>query len=177
MESAGASPGGLIDEAVSDTQTVRPDGSRPAPRIEGVHFRPAVPQVDERGVLTEIFSLAWEEGAAPPHVYLVEALPGSVRGWVVHREQTDRLFFSDGIAKVGLFDARPGSPSEGVGELLYLGIHHPGLLTIPPGVFHGIRNVGTGILRFVNLPSAAYNHAHPDKHRLSPRHPAIPVDL
>ena len=110
-------------------------------------------------------------------MYLVTALPGSLRGWVVHRSQADRLFFSDGVAKVGLFDARPGSPTEGVAAVLYLGVHQPGLLTIPPGVFHGIRNVGTETLRFVNLPTTPYDHEHPDKHRLPPDHPGIPIVL
>lgn len=168
----------LIPGTVRDIPTVRPDGSRIAPAIEGVTFRPAQTQADERGTLTEIFSTGWPDGLEPvPHVYQVLALPGSVRAWVVHREQDDRLSFWEGLLKIGLYDARPGSPSEGVGTIVFVGRHAPGLLTIPRGVYHGIRNVGHEAARFLNLPTTPYDYLDPDKYRLPADAPAIPVDL
>jgi dTDP-4-dehydrorhamnose 3,5-epimerase len=161
-----------------DRQTVHPDGSRIAPEIAGVSFRPAVTQADERGTLTEIYSTRWPEGLeSAPHVYEVTALPGSVRAWVVHLDQDDRLYFSVGLLKIGLYDARPGSPSEGVGTTLFAGAHAPGLLTIPRGVYHGIRNVGVEPARFLNLPTRAYDPLLPDKFRLPSSAPAIPLEL
>lgn len=168
----------LLPGTVRDRQTVHPDGSRIAPSIEGVSFRPAVTQADERGTLTEVFSTRWPEGLEPvPHVYEVTTLPGSVRAWVVHLDQDDRLYFTSGLLKIGLYDARPGSPSEGVGITLFAGAHAPGLLTIPRGVYHGIRNVGTDPARFLNLPTRAYDPVRPDKYRLPPDAPLIPVEL
>ena len=169
----------LLPGSTRDAQTVvGPTGERLQPSIDGATFRRAISQADSRGTLTEIFSLGWgTETEPPPHVYEVRALPGSNRSWIVHLEQTDRLYFSEGLAKVGLFDARESSPTFGAGVILYLGAHESGLLTIPAGVYHGVRNVGNEVLRYINLPTKPYDYAAPDKYRLPDGHPRIPVDL
>jgi len=169
----------LLPESTRDPQTVvGPSGERVQPSIEGVTFRRAISQADGRGTLTEIFSLSWgTETEPPPHVYEVRALPGSIRSWIVHLEQNDRLYFSEGLAKVGLFDARESSPSFGAAVVRYLGAHEPGLLTIPAGIYHGVRNVGNEVLRYVNLPTKPYDYGAPDKYRLPDGHPRIPIDL
>lgn len=171
-------PDMLIPGTVRDRQTVHTDSSRILPEIAGVTFRPAVTQADERGTLTEIYSSRWPDGlAAVPHVYEVVAMPGSLRAWVVHLEQDDRLYFADGLLKIGLYDARPGSPTANAGLVLFAGSHRPGLLTVPRGVYHGIRNVGHAPARFLNLPTHAYNPLEPDKFRLRPDAAEIPVEL
>ncbi len=155
------------DVAAADRQTVDAQGETIAPEIADVVFRPARSHADERGVLTEIFSTedATLLGDAM-HVYKVTVALGAVRGWVVHVHQTDRLFFDGGVAKVALYDAREGSPTEGLVDVRFLGAHRPGLLTVPPGVYHGVRNVGATEFVFINLPTEPYRYAAPDKHRL-----------
>lgn len=154
------------DVAAADRQTVDAHGASVAPEIADVMFRPARPHADERGVLTEIFTTDDALLGAAVHVYKVIVAVGAIRGWVVHVRQTDRLFFDAGIAKVALYDAREGSPTEGLLDVRFLGAHRPGLLTIPPGVYHGLRNVGAAEFSFVNLPTEPYDYATPDKHRL-----------
>jgi dTDP-4-dehydrorhamnose 3,5-epimerase len=167
---------GLPGEGVKEPQRVTPAGESVAPRIDGVEFRPAVAHVDERGSLIEVYSESWGFTEAPiVHVYQVSIRPGGIRGpWVVHLYQDDRLFFSNGTAKVALWDGREGSPTEGLVDVRYLGVDQPGLLVIPPGVWHAIRNIGQTDLTFVNLPTQPYDYADPDKHRLPLDNDVIP---
>ena len=168
----------LHDAPLPEPQTVRPDGSRLGDLIDGVTVRTAVTHADERGQLCEVFSIEWGigEGAAP-YVYEVVLRAGSVRGWIVHLEQADRLFLSAGTCKVVLYDAREDSPTLGLINEFHLGDHRRGLVHIPPGVVHAVKNVGSGDARFINVPTRPYRHEAPDKHRLPRDTRAIPYEL
>jgi dTDP-4-dehydrorhamnose 3,5-epimerase len=150
-----------------DRQTVTADGQSVAARINGVQLRPATTQVDERGELTEIFNPAWGVHDAPlVYVYQVVIRPQRIRGWALHYEQDDRIFFSMGAIKVVLFDARPASPTYRMINEFCLGERNRALLTIPAGVVHAFQNVGQHDAIFINLPTRPYRHDRPDKHRL-----------
>lgn len=165
----------IAAELVADGPTVTPDGRSLAPRIDGVELRSATVHSDGRGTLTEVFNPAWG-WTAEPVVYLYQATVrvGQVKGWVVHHEQDDRLFFDDGTAKVVLYDAREVSPTKGMVNELFLGSARRGLLRIPAGVVHAVANAGEHELRFLNLPTRPYRHDRPDKARLPLDTAAIP---
>jgi dTDP-4-dehydrorhamnose 3,5-epimerase len=150
-----------------DQQTVTPDGEPVAPRIDGVRLRPAKTHLDDRGELCEIFNPDWGFHEDPlVYAYQLSIRPGKIKGWVVHREQDDRLFISLGTVKIVLYDDRAASPTRGMINEIYLGEHNRALITIPHGVYHALQNVGLTDAYFVNLPTRAFNHAQPDKHRL-----------
>jgi dTDP-4-dehydrorhamnose 3,5-epimerase len=171
----------LIDPAirpVEDAPTVTADGARIGQRIDGVRVRPAVVHSDARGALTEIYNPAWDPNDDPiVYVYQSTIRPGQKKGWVVHYEQDDRLFFDNGTVKVALYDARPASPTHGLVDEHFFGDANRALVRIPAGVFHGLANVGTGDVRFVNLPTKAYRHDRPDKARLPADTDEIPYRL
>jgi dTDP-4-dehydrorhamnose 3,5-epimerase len=161
-----------------DTPTVTQEGERLGDPIDGVHVRPAKVHVDARGSLTEIFSEAWDFGDDPlVYVYQSTVRPGVTKGWVVHLEQDDRLFFDNGAVRAVLYDARAGSPSHGRVNELFFGSANRALLRIPAGVFHAVTNVGDVEARFVNLPTRPYRHDRPDKARLPVDTDAIPYRL
>ena len=84
-----------------DQQTVTSDGETVVPRIDGVRLRPAKTLPDDRGELCEVFDPAWGFHEDPlVYVYQVSIRPGKIKGWVVHREQDDRLFISLGTVKI-----------------------------------------------------------------------------
>ena len=56
----------------------------------------------------------------------------------------------------------------------FLGAHDRGLLVIPAGVYHAVRNVGDAEMTFINLPTQAYDHTDPDKYRLPLDNEMIP---
>ena len=155
-----------------------PDGTRVQALIDGVRLRPAVTQVDERGTLCEIYDPGWGFTDEPlVYVYQTTVEPGQAKGWMLHRLQDDRLFFSSGRAKVVLFDERDGSPTHGLINEHYFSDHRRGLLRIPAGVWHAVQNIGQTEVVFVNCPTRPYNHADPDKYRLPLNTPAIPYRL
>jgi dTDP-4-dehydrorhamnose 3,5-epimerase len=168
----------LAAEPTPDVPTVTPDGRRIEILIDGVRLRPAVVQSDERGSVTEIYSPAWGLSEEPlVYAYATTIRPGQKKGWVVHYEQTDRLFFDIGAAKIVLYDARRGSATHGLVNEVFLGSENRGLLLIPPGVIHGVVNIGAEELRFLNMPTRAYRHDSPDKSRLPADTDAIPYEL
>ena len=144
-------------------------------QIEGVRLQRLIAHPDGRGTLTVLMSTHYGPvDPPPPHVYWVTAEPGSVRAWVFHRRQSDRLAYTNGQIKVVLYDIRPGSPTAGKLNVIEVGANNPVLLTIPPLVIHGVQNAGNAAASFVNMPTRAYDPANPDKSRLPPNHPGIP---
>jgi dTDP-4-dehydrorhamnose 3,5-epimerase len=140
--------------------------------IDGVRLQRLVTRTDNRGDLTVLFS-SHRLGPAP-HVYLVTAEPGSIRAWVYHKHQADRLAFCSGLFRVVLYDLRPDSPTKDRLNVMELGAENKVLLTIPPFVIHGVENVGSAAAQFVNMPTKAYDPKKPDKSRVQWNHPGIP---
>jgi dTDP-4-dehydrorhamnose 3,5-epimerase len=167
-----------LDEAVKDVQTVTSAGDRVQETIDGVEIRRARTHIDHRGDLCEIYDERWPFLADPArYAYLVTLRPGAVRGWGVHLEQEDRLFFAFGAIKVALYDGREDSATVGRVNVLYFGERDRALVRIPPGVFHALKNVGHVDAVFVNLPSRPYEHDNPDKLRVAIDSESIPYRM
>lgn len=147
---------------------------RIANQIDGVELRRLEQRADGRGNLVVLMSDSFGEQYRPPHVYLVTAAARSVRAWVFHRRQHDRLAYTVGTLRVVLYDLRPDSPTHGVLNVIDVGAANKVLLTIPPHVVHGVQNLGDEDAFFVNLPTRAYDPSNPDKSRLPKDHPGIP---
>jgi dTDP-4-dehydrorhamnose 3,5-epimerase len=156
-----------VEVAYRDAQTVTPAGKPVAELLDGVRVRPAVTQLDARGSICEIYDPAWEFTEEPlVFVYQTTIRPGHVKGWVLHLEQDDRLFFSFGDVKVVLYDARTDSPTYESLNVLYFGESNRALLRIPRGIYHAVQNIGQHDAVFVNTPTRPYCHEDPDKYRL-----------
>ena len=167
-----------LGAAVKDKQLVQASGESIQELIHGVRLRHATTHPDERGDLCEMWDERWEFTTDPvPYVYFVTLSPGSVRGWVVHLAQDDRLFFASGTIKIALYDAREDSPTFGLVNVFFQGTNDRALLRIPPGVFHIVKNVGSDQAVFVNMPSVPYNHEDPDKYRLPADSEEIPYRI
>ena len=143
-------------------------------QIDGVRLNRLLTREDERGDLTVLISDLNEVIAPVPHAYLVTAAPGSIRAWVYHKRQSDRLACTNGSMRVVLYDLRPQSPTYRELNVIDVGGSNRVLLTIPPEVVHGVQNRGLTAATFLNMPTRAYDPAHPDKSRLPYNHPGIP---
>jgi dTDP-4-dehydrorhamnose 3,5-epimerase len=146
-------------------------------KLEGVLLSPLIVNADKRGHLVELMTESEEQYVPPVHIYHVFAEPGSVRAWVYHKRQHDRLHFAHGQFRVVLFDLRPESSTYHQIEILDVGRDNPCRLVIPPFVAHGVQNSGTELASFVNMPTRSYNHANPDKSRIPANHPGIPYSF
>jgi dTDP-4-dehydrorhamnose 3,5-epimerase len=161
-----------------DVQTVRPDGTALFSLIDGVREHHSITQTDERGSICEMFSTEWgfDEGTAP-YVYQASLLPGYVKGWVLHRVQTDRLFLAHGRLRVVLFDGRTESPTFRQINRFEGGESARKLIRIPPGVYHAVQNLGCTEAFYFNMPTHPYRHESPDKFRLPLKNDIIPYQF
>jgi dTDP-4-dehydrorhamnose 3,5-epimerase len=157
---------------VDDGLVVRSTGGL----IEGFGIRRAKVVPDQRGRLGEIMRAddPWFEKFG--QVYFTTTYPGVVKAWHYHAKQTDHFYVVQGLVKIGLYDAREGSPTRGTVHELYLGEHCPGLVRIPPGVQHGWMCVSDREALIVNVVSEPYNYADPDEFRTDPHQNDIPYD-
>ena len=163
--------------AVRDMATVRGDGAALPSAIDGVVVRRVPVQADHRGTLMPLLDVRDEFWAAPVvYSYCFTIRPGVIKGWGMHEAQMDRYFVARGSIRVVLFDDRELSPSRGTLEQIYFTPATPGLVSIPPGVWHADQNWGNTDAIVMNFPTLPYNAANPDKLRIDPHAGVIPFD-
>ena len=127
----------------------------PSPTIEGVALVPLTRHTDDGGALTELARLtdgraAGLEGFTVRQINFSELAPGAIKAFHLHVRQTDVWYVPPGDRMlIVLLDVRQGSKSEGARVRFVLGDGASRLLRIPPGVAHGVRNVGTAMARIV----------------------------
>jgi dTDP-4-dehydrorhamnose 3,5-epimerase len=166
----------VLPYAARDVASVGADGA-PLISIAGVRLVRLVPFVDHRGSIVEVVNFDapfWQEPIV--HVYQITILPGRIKGWGMHRLQADRYFLGHGPVRVVLHDGRVESPTHGRFAEFHFSEEAPGLLYIPPGVWHADQNTGDRRTLIVNFPTRAYDRANPDKYRIDPHSGAIQFD-
>jgi dTDP-4-dehydrorhamnose 3,5-epimerase len=89
-------------------------------------------------------------------------LPGRIRAWGLHQKSTDRLFVVSGLVTIVVFDGRRDSPTSGRVNEFTLSEKNPGLLIIPPNLYHGWKNIGMSEAIIINMPTRIYNYEAPD---------------
>src|SRR4029079_9909767 len=135
------------------------DGALRIDLIDGVLFRPTRPVSHHHGHLTEAFRLDWTIGVAPiVQVTMTVTFPGIVRAWGLHRHTVDRLFGATGSLCVVCYDGRQGSPTFGRVNEFFVGERNQGLVLIPPGVYHGWKNIGADEATIISMPSTLYDY-------------------
>jgi len=144
--------------------------------IEGVAVKKLVCHPDERGRLWEILRCDDPIFQRFGQVYVTTAYPGVVKAWHAHRLQTDFFTVVAGMAKFVLYDMREDSPTRGEVAEFFIGRDNLQLITIPPGVYHGFKNIGTEEVVALNCPTESYNAEAPDEIRLPVGTDRIPYD-
>lgn len=159
-----------------DSQTVDAGGRRTAPpRIAGVQIRELANVLTRSGCLTELFRREWV-GAnfTLQQVNWVQLNPQGVTDWHLHRLQTDQLAAVGGIVKLALWDGREDSPTYRQHDVIRMGALRPVLVTVPPGVWHALRNESGAPAGYLNVIDQMYNHTVPDNWRLPSDMTGIP---
>ncbi|MFM2437755.1 MAG: hypothetical protein RLZ55_566 [Actinomycetota bacterium] len=167
----------LMNMARQDGATVAPDGSPLAATIEGVIVHQPPIHVDHRGALVEMFTRDdfWEHDFA--YAYQTSIRPNTLKGWYAHEFKNDRYHLVRGELLLCLYDDRPDSPTRGLAQTLVLSERSARQVFIPNHVWHLSLNVGVDEAILVNLPTAKYNHAAPDRVHIPWDSPLIPVDV
>jgi len=144
--------------------------------IAGVQVKQLKLIADERGFVMEILRNDDELFRKFGQCYITAAYPGVVKAWHYHRHQTDHFCVVSGMAKVALYDGRKDSPTHGEVNEFFMGERNRLLLSIPAGVYHGYKNIGTGECLLLNIPTEVYRREDPDEFRLDPHAGKIPYD-
>jgi dTDP-4-dehydrorhamnose 3,5-epimerase len=164
-------------EAVADAPTVDGSFRELGPGIAGVEVKRLTIHADPRGTLMPAIDVRdpfWDEPIV--YAYRIGILPGRIKGWGMHRLQTDRYLMTAGSVRVALFDGRRDSATAGAIVELNFTDRTPGLVKIPPGVWHADQNWGDSEALIVNFPTRPYDAEHPDKYRIDPHAGVIPFD-
>ena len=152
-----------MDVLIAKQSAVNAEGLLKNMPIDGVQFRPVRPVPHEDGHVTEVARASWPEIGHPVvQVHTTTTLPGRVRAWGLHQRSTDRLFVVSGLVKIAVFDGRHDSPSFGRLNTFTVSEKNPGLLVVPPNLYHGWKNIGTLEAIIINMPSSMYDYEAPD---------------
>lgn len=162
--------------AVRDPQTVDAAHHALPPAIDGVVLHRPVVHADHRGSLTlvDVGPPVFVEPIVQMHESIIR--PGRIKGWAMHTTYDDRYLITQSYLRVGLFDGRHGSPTEGAVVQIFFTPETPGLLRIPAGVWHADQNWGQTPARVLVMPSRPYTADAPDKARIDPHAGVIPFD-
>ena len=147
----------MISGTKEDAQLVTPEWKKLQKPIDGVYAKEVLHVPRDHGVITEIFSPEWDPTSMPVvHLYQSRLFPGALGAWSCHKIAIDRLFVSQGHLKIVLYDAREESPTYKTLQEHHAGDFRPTFLVIPPGVGHGVQNLGTNYVILLNLPTWPY---------------------
>jgi dTDP-4-dehydrorhamnose 3,5-epimerase len=135
--------------------------------IDGVSVREVRNVVTANGITTELYRPDWDVvPGAVQQVIHVALRAGAVSAWHQHRHRWDFLFVVGGHLRVVLYDPREASPTRGQVDVFHLSPARPGLLSVPPWVWHGVQNLSRDTSCFVNMFDRPYDYANPDEWRL-----------
>ena len=146
--------------------------------IEGVEVRDLQVNTDERGHLVEIFREDWElYDPEPAMSYYSMSYPGVVRAWHRHdRGQVDHFVCPNGRIKIGIYDDRTDSNTQGDLDTFVIGEHSQKVVRIPGDCWHGFEAIGDEPAFLINFPTNLYDYENPDEERLPPDTDEIPLD-
>ena len=144
--------------------------------IEGVKVKKLTRHNDDRGFFMEVLrdddNLLQRFGQAS----FSRSYPGVIKAFHYHEKQDDLWFFPSGNVQAVLYDAREGSLTAGMTQVVYMGDDNPLLLLIPAGVAHGYRVLGNEPAAIVYFTTLSYNPDDPDEKRIPWDDPAIGFD-
>jgi dTDP-4-dehydrorhamnose 3,5-epimerase len=151
-----------------DTASITSDWNALQDPIAGLRIREVKNVLKSNGdVLCEIFRRDWLlDAGVVDQVFQSVMNPGSISAWHVHQHTTDRLFVSQGVLRIVLYDAREDSPTHARINEYRFGALRPALLIIPCGVWHGVQNISNTPALLLNLVDSAYCYEDPDHWRL-----------
>jgi dTDP-4-dehydrorhamnose 3,5-epimerase len=165
----------MVDGAKKDRQSATAEGQLTQDLLEGVRLKEVPNLITRNGITTELYRPEWPVGPDQVRHMIHVILRGdALSAWHMHEKQTDTFFVTDGTIKVILFDDRPGSPTQGKGNVFHLSRMRPTLVTVPPGIWHGLKNLEKTQSGFINYFDRPYDYADPDEWRLPPDTEKIP---
>lgn len=141
--------------------------------IDGVVVKDLVVHPDDRGRLFEVLRADEPMFSRFGQAYVTTTYPGVVKAWHRHQRQDDYFCCLVGMIKLVIHDGRPGSPTAGQTQEIWLGEHRLRLVIVPRGTWHGWTCVSEKEAMILNLVTEPYNRQDPDEQRLPPHHNGV----
>ena len=140
--------------------------------IDGVQIVALRQISDERGKIMHMLKSTDAHFAGFGEIYFSCAWPGAVKAWHIHQRMTVNNAVVSGRAKLVMYDARPGSSTEGEVQEVFFGEDNYVLVQIPPGIANGYKAYGDKVVVMANCANIAHD---PDEMLRRPfDDPAIP---
>ena len=136
--------------------------------IDGVLVTALRQITDERGAVLHHMRCDAPEFTAFGECYFSEMVPGAVKAWKRHREQTQHLAVPIGRVRFVIYDDREGSSSQGTVNIVELGRpdnYHR--LKIPRGVWYGFTCLSSRPALIANCADRVHD---PDDAELRPEY-------
>lgn len=130
---------------------------------------------DNRGRLGEILRVDDQNFKGFGQCYFTTGLPNVVKAFHIHKIAWDYWYVVHGDIQLVLFDDRDNSPTKGLINVFYIGVHNPSSVLIPPYVVHGFKTISEHEAIIINIPSEPYDYTNPDEYRIEP-HGVVPFD-
>jgi dTDP-4-dehydrorhamnose 3,5-epimerase len=113
---------------------------------------------DERGTLLHMLRNDDPTFTTFGECYFSEVLPGAVKAWKLHREQTQHFCVPVGRIKLVIYDNRKDSVSNGNVQLINLGRPDSYFrIMIPPGLWYGFTCISKIPALLVNCADIPHN--------------------
>lgn len=142
--------------------------------IEGVMITSLRRIVDERGSVMHMLRSDSPVFQQFGEIYFSTVHPGAVKAWHVHSRMVLNYAVPHGRIKFVLHDERPGSPTLGQTDEIFMGVDNYVLVTVPPMVWNGFKGVGDVTAIVANCASIPHD---PDEiSRRDPFDPTIGYD-
>jgi dTDP-4-dehydrorhamnose 3,5-epimerase len=168
----------LLPGAIKDAQSVTPGWDKfEQPLIDGVVQKDVRHVPTSYGHLTELFRSDWLLCANVTQAFQARFQPSAISAWHAHAVTQDALFVNRGMLKIVLYDSRKNSKTRGMLNEFRLGDARPGMLIIPPCVWHGVQNLTSTEASLINFVDHAYAYEDPDHWRLAANSPEIPYSF
>jgi dTDP-4-dehydrorhamnose 3,5-epimerase len=143
-------------------------------RIEGVGITPLRRIPDERGTIYHMLKSTDPHFVEFGEIYFTTVYSGVVKGWHKHKDMTLNYACVFGRAKVALYDDREVSPTRGAVTEVFIGIDSYVLVTIPPGIWTGLKGMSEPYAIIANC--CTHPHDPSRTTRLDPFANDIPYD-
>jgi dTDP-4-dehydrorhamnose 3,5-epimerase len=145
-------------------------------KIDGVVVKKLLTFPDDRGYLREILRADDDLLRAFGQTVVTKTYPGVIKAFHWHQDQDDVWYVHDGMARIVMYDRRPGSPTQGETQVVYAGEANPLIVLIPTGVAHGYQVLGDQPITLFYHVTKPYNPADPDEQRIPFDDPRIGFD-
>ncbi len=125
--------------------------------IHDVQLTPLKKICDERGRILHLLRRDWPVFRSFGEAYFSVVNPGVVKAWHLHRENTLNYAAVTGMIKCVLYDDREDSPTRGELNEFFLGEHNYQLITIPPGIWNGVKGISAAESLIAIVMDLPYN--------------------